>query len=64
MLRYKAHELTELLVEMGEFRDPEMSWDKINAAEAFDAMVNNWGNYNEMIKTDEERMAEAMAGDL
>ena len=56
--RYKREELNELLVEMGQPRDLTQSWEKINAAQSFDKMLNNWGAYNEIIKDPEDKKAE------
>ena len=56
--RYTREQLNELLVEMGQPRDINMSWDKINAMNKFDSMVNNWGAYKDIIKTPEQKAAE------
>ena len=55
--RYSRDELNELLVEMGQPRDMNMTWDKINAAKQLDSMLNNWDAYKDIITTDEERKA-------
>ena len=52
--RYSADELNELLEEMGQKRDRSMSWDRINAEKDFDNMLNNWGAYKDIIKSDDE----------
>merc|ERR1712045_197725 len=56
--RYTREQLNELLVEMGQPRDINMSWDKINAMNKFDSMVNNWGAYKDIIKTPDQMAAE------
>ena len=38
---------------MGQPRDESLSWEKLNAAKAFDSMLNNWDAYNEIIKEEE-----------
>ena len=42
---------------MGQPRDLNMSWDKINAMKNFDSMLNNYGAYKDIIKTPEELAA-------
>ena len=59
--RYTREQLNEILEEMGQPRDLSMSWDKINAMKSFDAMLNNYGAYSDIIKTPEERAAEQEA---
>ena len=59
--RYSREELNELLEEMGQVRDKELSWAKINAMNDFDNMLNNWGAYHEITISDEERDAEKAA---
>ena len=59
--RYSVQELNELLVEMGQFRDETMTWEKINAASKLDSMLNNWQAYHDITITDEERKAEEQA---
>ena len=59
--RYSREELNELLVEMGQFRDETMTWDKINAAKQLDNMLNNWEAYQDITITDEERRAKEAA---
>ena len=49
VFRYTREQLNDLLVEMGQVRDMEMSWDKINAMKKFDSMVNNYGAYKDII---------------
>ena len=48
--------MNELLEEMGQPRNPELTWDKIQAeaklAEAFS--TNNFSQYNEVLKKDKE----------
>ena len=51
--RYSRDQLNELLAEMGQPRDESLSWEKLNAAKAFDSMLNNWDAYNEIIKEEE-----------
>lgn len=46
--RYTREELSELLVEMGQPRDKDMTWDKINAAAKLDSMINNYSAYHDM----------------
>ena len=62
--RYKAHELTALLEEMGQYRDKEMTWEKINSMKKFDNMLNNFGAYSDITTTDEERAAKAASQEL
>ena len=59
--RYKREELNELMEEMGQPRDKTMTWEKLNARTSFDNMLSNWGAYNEITKSDEERAAEEAA---
>mmetsp|Transcript_11262 Transcript_11262/g.14216 ORF Transcript_11262/g.14216 Transcript_11262/m.14216 type:complete len:146 (+) Transcript_11262:105-542(+) len=47
--RYSKEQLNNLLVEMGQPRDKSMTWEKINAMQSFDRMLNNWGAYSEII---------------
>ena len=56
--RYSREELNELLVEMGQFRDENLTWDKVNAATKLDNMLNNWSAYHDITMTPEERKAE------
>ena len=49
VFRYTREQLNELLEEMGQVRDMNMSWDKINAMKEFDRMVNNYGAYKDII---------------
>lgn len=46
--RYTRVELNDLLVEMGQYRDENMTWEKVNAAKDFDNMVNNYSAYHDM----------------
>mmetsp|Transcript_41881 Transcript_41881/g.55213 ORF Transcript_41881/g.55213 Transcript_41881/m.55213 type:complete len:156 (-) Transcript_41881:161-628(-) len=55
--RYSKEQLNDLLVEMGQPRDKSMTWEKINAMQSFDKMLNNWGAYSEIIQTPEEKAA-------
>ena len=54
--RYNRDEMNALLEEMGQPRNLEMTWDKIKneakLAEAFS--TNNFSQYNEILKKDEE----------
>ena len=52
---YSREELNELLEEMGQPRNPEMTWEKINAAEklAEAFATNNFSMYNEILKKEE-----------
>ena len=58
VFRYSVDQLNALLVEMGQPRDNELTWDKINARKDFDNMLNNWQAYHDITITDEERLAE------
>ena len=53
--RYKREELNELMEEMGQPRDKTMTWEKLNARTSFDNMLSNWGAYNEITMSEEER---------
>ena len=59
--RYTRQELNELLAEMGQPRNLSMTWEKINAMQSFDNMLNNWGAYHDITITEEERAAEKKA---
>ena len=43
---------------MGQYRDRDMTWEKINAQTKFDNMLNNWSAYHDITMTEEERAAE------
>ena len=51
--RYTREELNELMEEMGQYRDKNMTWEKINAQKNFDSMLNNWQAYSDIIETPE-----------
>lgn len=59
--RYSREQLNELLEEMGQYRDKDMTWEKINARSNFDNMLNNWSAYHDITITPEEREAEEAA---
>ena len=61
--RYSRDELNDLLVEMGQHRDLDMSWEKINAVKKFDNMVNNFGAYQTIAKESDEKAAAERAYD-
>ena len=56
--RYGREELNELLEEMGQFRDKELTWEKVNNMKKFDNMLNNWGAYSAITKSEGEREAD------
>ena len=41
-----------------------MTWEKINNMNKFDKMLNNFGAYNEITTSDEERAAKAASQEL
>lgn len=57
--RYGREELNELLEEMGQFRDKDLTWEKVNNMKKFDNMLNNWGAYHAITKSDDDKSAEA-----
>merc|ERR1712241_249053 len=57
--RYGREELNELLEEMGQVRDKSLTWEKVNNMEKFDNMLNNWGAYHAITKSDDDKAAEA-----
>ena len=53
--RYSREELNELLVEMGQERDLERTWESIKAAQQFDSMLNNYNSYKNIAEKSDER---------
>ena len=52
---YDREELNELLVEMGQERDLDVTWDKLAKAKEFDDLVSNWGVYNKIATESDEK---------
>lgn len=60
--RYTVQQLNALLEEMGQPRNKDLTWDKINAEKDFNNMLNNWQAYHDITISDEQRAAEEAGG--